>query len=308
LLDAYKNGEIDLDAAVSPDLTPQIMSDTLKDDFHVYDGARTYALAFNNTLKPFNDRIVRTAFSQALDRAGFVNDVLLGAGEPTTRWIPAGVPGNQADKPGVPASDAQAAVKTLVDNGYGTADGKVDCAKLGEIKFTYSDTTANKQQVEYIAKNLQNVFGCPITPNPVPPMQFTVLVRDVKTNPQLSLQNWVEDFPHPQNWLSTYWTCGSFAKRYGYCNVFVDQLLKQANATVDFEAAAKLYQQAEDLIVADVPGAFMYNPKNLQLVKPYVFGPAENVSARDAGWIGQWGPFTQYDIDLANVPPSYPKQ
>ncbi len=307
-LDAYKRGELDLDANVTAELVPQIVSDTLAADLHQYEGAQTYALAFNNSLKPFDDRIVRTAFSQALDREGFVRDILLGAGEATTRWIPAGVPGNQADQPGVPASDPQAAVKTLVENGYGTADGKVDCAQLGEIKFTYPDSPTNKQRAEYIAANLENVFGCEIALDPVNPIEFTQLTRSVKTNPQLSLQRWVEDFPHPQNWLSAYWTCGSFARQFGYCNLFLDELLKKADSTTDLEAALTQYQQAENLLITDVPGAFMFNPHNLHLVKPYVIGPQDNESARDAGWLGEWGPVWNYEIDLTQVPATYPRQ
>lgn len=306
-LDAYKMGELDIDAAVSTNLIPQILSDTLQSEFHQYDGASTYMLAFNSTLKPFDDRVVRTAFSQALDREGFVKTILHDAGTPTTRWIPPGVPGNQADKPGVPASDPQAAVKTLVDNGYGK-DGKVDCDKLGAIKFTYPDSPSNKLQVEFLAANLQKVLGCPITPDPVHPVQYTRLVREPKTSPQMTLRNWIEDFPHPQNWLSTYWTCGSFARRYGYCNVFLDQTLRHADAASDIESAVKLYQQAEDYLVADVPAAFLYNGVNLQLVKPYVFGPAHNASPRDAGWMGMWGPVNEYDIDLSKVPEAYPRQ
>jgi oligopeptide transport system substrate-binding protein len=308
LLDAYKNGALDVDAAVSPDLIPQIMSDTFKSEFFEYPGASTYMLAFNNTVKPFDDRIVRMAFSQAVDRAGFVKDVLQGAGAPTTRWIPAGIPGNQSDKPGVPDSDPQAAVKTLVENGYGTADGQVDCEKLGALKFTYPDSPSNKQQVDYLAANLEKVFGCPIMPEPVNPIEYTRRVRSIQTSPQMTLRNWIEDFPHPQNWLSTYWTCGSFAKRYGYCNVNLDQTLRQADAASDIESAVKLYQQAEDILIADVPAAFLYNGMNLQLVKPYVLGPSAHASPRDAGWIGEWGPVTEYDIDLSKVPDTYPKQ
>lgn len=307
-LDAYKKGELDIDAAVSPDLLPQILSDAVKSELFQYPGASTYMLAFNNTLKPFDNRAVRAAFSQALDRAAFVKNILQGAGSPTTRWVPSGVPGNQADKPGVPGYDPQAAVKTLTDNGYGTADGKVDCAKLGDLKFTYPDSPGSKLQVDALSRNLESVFGCKVTPEPVGPTEYTRRVRNFKTSPQMTLRSWIEDFPHPQNWLSTYWTCGSFAKRYGYCNVNLDQTLKLADAAADIEESVKLYQQAEEYLVSDVPGAFLYNGVNLQLMKPYVSGPSNYTSPRDAGWIGQWGPVMQYGIDLNKVPDTYPRQ
>lgn len=313
-LKQYEDGLLDIDASLSPELVSTVISNTkIVSDFLRYPAAQTVALAFNNTRKPFDDRNVRIAFSQALDRHGFVRDVLDGVGIPYTRWIPPGVPGNQASEPGVPDSDPSAAVNTLVNNGYAAKDStaekpKVDCAKLGEIKFTYPDSPINQKRVEYIAANLQKVIGCPITPDPVAGTEFTSLTKDVRTNPQMSIQRWVQDYPHPQNWLTTYWSCGAFSRRYGYCNLFLDQLLAQADATADLEKAIPLYQQAEDMLIQDVPGAFFYNPENLQLVKPYVIGPKDNLSSQDAGWAGQYGPVWQYEIDLTQAPASYPKQ
>lgn len=312
-LKAYEEGKLDIDASIVAELVPDVISNTkVVSDFLHYPAAQTVALAFNNTRKPFDDRNVRIAFSQALDRAGFIRDVLGGVGTPFTRWIPPDVPGNQISEPGVPDSDPSSAVNTLVNNGYAAKDStadkpKVDCAKLGEIKFTYPDSPINHKRVEYIAANLEKVIGCPITPEPIAGTEFTSLTKDVRTNPQLSLQRWVQDYPHPQNWLSTYWTCGAFSRRYGYCNLFLDQILAQADSMADLEKALVLYQSAEDMLLQDVPGAFFYNPENLQLVKPYVLGPKENLSSQDGGWAGQYGPVWQYDIDLTQVPASYPK-
>ncbi len=313
-LQAYEDGQLDIDAAVAPELVPLIISNTnIVSDLLRYPAAQTVALAFNNTRKPFDDRNVRVAFSQALDRLGFINAQLGGIGLPYTRWIPPDVPGNQASEPGVPDTDPSAAVNTLVNNGYAASDStaenpKVDCAKLGEIKFTYPDSPINQKRVEYISKNLSDVIGCPITPDPIAGTEFTSLTKDVRTNPQLSLQRWVQDYPHPQNWLSAYWKCGAFSRRYGYCNLFLDQILNQADMTADPEKALELYQLGEDMLIQDVPGAFFYTPENLQLVRPYVIGPKDNLSSQDAGWAGEFGPVWQYDIDLTQVPANYPTQ
>lgn len=313
-LQDYKDGKLDIDGSMAAELVPQVISDTtVAGDYLHYPAAETVALAFNNTRKPFDDRNVRIAFSLALDRAGFIKDQLGGVGTPYTRWIPPDVPGNQASSPGVPDTDPAAAVNMLVSNGYAASDStadkpKVDCTKLGEIKFTYPDSPINQARVQYISDNLQKVIGCPVTPDPVAGTEFTSLTKDVRTNPQMSLQRWVQDYPHPQDWLSAYWECGGFSARYGYCNLFLDQVLQQADGTLDPDQSLKLYELGENMLIADVPGAFFYVPDNLQLVKPYVLGPRENLSSQDAGWAGEYGPVYEYDIDLTQVPSNYPTQ
>jgi oligopeptide transport system substrate-binding protein len=313
-LQAYLNGELDIDANLAAEQLLQVENDpNLKSDLMRYPAAVTRAIAFNNSLRPFDDRNVRIAFSQALDREGFVRDVLKGIGKPYTRWIPPGVPGAQPDKPGVPNTDEAAAVRTLADNGYGAADStpenpKVDCQKLGELKLTYPASPVNHARYQFIAGNFVRVFGCPVALDPVDPTVFAALTKDVRTNPQISRQGWAEDYPHPQSWLSTYWVCGAFSKNYGYCNLKLDEMLAAADASTNFEQAIRLYQDAEDLLLSDVPAAFSNYDEYVYLVRPYVLGPTTYPGPGDAAWPGQYGPVWEYDVDLTAVPANYPKE
>jgi oligopeptide transport system substrate-binding protein len=313
-LEAYSKGELDIDANLAAEQLPGVKSDpTLQADLLRYPAALTRSIAFNNSLRPFDDKNVRIAFSQAFDREGYVRDVLQGVGKPYTRWIPPGVPGAQPDKPGVPVTDEAAAVKTLVDNGYGAADStpekpKVDCEKLGELKLTYPGTPITHARYQFIADNFTRVFGCPITLDPVDPNVFAQLTKNVKTNPLISLQGWAEDYPHPQSWLSAYWRCGSFSKNYGYCNLQLDEMLAQADHAADLEQAIKLYQAAEDFLLADVPAAIANYDEYIYLVRPYVHGPKNYPSPGDASFPGQYGPVWEYDLDLSQVPANYPKE
>ena len=224
-----------------------------------------------------------------------------------------GVPGAQDKKAGVPAYDPKAAVNYLVSNGFAAKDStadkpKVDCDKLGQIKLTYSATAVNHARHQFIAGNFARVFGCPVVLDPVDATVFTSLTKDIKTNPLISRQGWIEDYPHPQNWLSVYWTCGGFAKRYGYCSKDFDALTAKADQELDLQKALALYGQAEDVLVNDVPSAFTNYDENLHMVKPWVIGPKDHTGSSDAEWAGEWGPVWMYDIDLSKVPASYPKQ
>jgi oligopeptide transport system substrate-binding protein len=312
ILEAYKKGELDMDANLAAEQIPQVLADaTLKAEYLRFPAAVTMAILFNNQRKPFDDINVRKAFSAALDREGWIRDVSQGLGKPYTRWIPPGVPGAQADKPGVPAYDPKAAVKYLVDNGYAAADStadkpKVDCAKLGELKLTYGASPIQHARFQFLAGDFVKVFNCPITLDPVDPTVYTALTKDIKTMPQFARGGWIEDYPHPQNWLSVYWVCGGFAKRYGFCDKNFDALTAKADQELDFQKSLALYQQAEDLLMQDVPAAFMNYNENIYLVKPWVIGPKDHTGSSDAEWAGEWGPVWTYDIDLTKVPATYP--
>jgi oligopeptide transport system substrate-binding protein len=314
ILEAYKKSELDINANVAPEDVAGIMADaTLKSEFLRFPAAITTMISFNNSRKPFDDINVRKAFSAAFDREGWIRDVAKGIGKPYTRWIPPGVPGSQEAKPGVPAFDAKAAVNYLVANGYAHKDStadkpKVDCAKLGDIKLTYAATPLNHARFQFMAGTYVKIFGCPITLDPVDATVYTAMTKDVKTNPQIGRQGWIQDYPHPQNWLSVYWVCGAFSVRYGYCNKNFDALTAKADQELDFAKSLALYQQAEDLLLSDVPGAGANYTENLALVKPWVIGPKDNTGSSDAEWAGEWGPVWKYDIDLTKVPATYPKQ
>jgi ABC-type oligopeptide transport system substrate-binding subunit len=51
----------------------------------VFQTYNTWGFAFNQTKKPFDNVAVRSAFSAAFDREGYIRDVLKGNGVPYTR-------------------------------------------------------------------------------------------------------------------------------------------------------------------------------------------------------------------------------
>jgi ABC-type oligopeptide transport system substrate-binding subunit len=83
-------------------------------------------------------------------------------------------------------------------------------------------------------------------------------------------------------------------------------MLVRADSTTAFDDSISVYQQAEDLLLSDVPGAPVCYAENLYLLKNYVRGPKDNLSSFDYAWAGEWGPLATFDIDLAHVPDNYP--
>lgn len=298
---AYARGEVDLAAMLTAD-DVSALDATLTRELVRAPAPIVYAIVFNRTQKPFDNKSVRLAFAQAFDRESWVQ-VFQGTGKPYTRWIPPGVPGAPADQLGAPAFDPQAAVRTLVNSGYAAKDStaenpKVDCAKLGTIKLTYLDSLVDRARYEFLAANFTRVFGCPIVAEPT----------NLSSKMPLAIRAYRHDYPHPRTWLSV-WLCNSaFATSFGYCNKEFDALVARADQERDAQKAFALYQQAETLLLNDAPAVFAHYVENISLIRPYVLGVREHTSALDTEWAGEWGPVWLYDVDLTRVPASYPRK
>lgn len=309
---AYVKGELDVIGLAAEDKKTVDADPTLKPQLFIGDGAGSFYMGMNNNKPPFTDKNVRKAFAQAFNRDAWVNDILQGAGKPYRSWIPAGLPGSDPEAVQLPF-DAKAAVKTLIDAGYGAANSTadkpvVDCKKLGEVRLTYGGTPRNHARNQWIAGQLASVFNCPITLDPVDPTVFTAMVKNAKTAPQYFQLGWIQDYPHPQNWLFIMTCDGLFANRIGYCNKDFDALIAKANSETDQAKALDLYKQAQKIMVNDYPGMMNYMQVNWYMVKPYVIGLTQNYGTSDSAWPGQYGPIASYDIDLSKVPANYPKQ
>ncbi|MDL1896195.1 peptide ABC transporter substrate-binding protein [Anaerolineae bacterium CFX7] len=288
---AYKNNEFDIIGLAAEDLETVKADATLSKEANIYPGSCTFAVMFHQKKEPFTDQKVREAFAMALDRDGWVKDVLRGLGAPTLTWIPPGYPGYKAsDSWGF---DPDAAKKAIADSTYGSVD------KLPEITDTFSDTPRNRTRNEWLVSKWKEVLGVDVKLNPVESTTYTALTKDQATAPQMFILGWCADYPDQQNWLSVYWKTGGFGERIAYSNPDFDKLVDEADQTVDPAKRADLYQQAQDLLIKGAPVAFMWNNVNSYLVKPWVTGL--QLTPQDAGWAGAQVP-TSIDIDASKMP------
>jgi len=288
---AYKNNEFDIVPLAAEDLETVKADPVLSKEATIYPGSCTFAVMFHQKKEPFTDQKVREAFAAALDRDGWVKDVLRGLGAPTLTWIPPGFPGYAAsDKWGY---SADAAKKALAESTYGSVD------KLPAITDTFSDTPRNRIRNEWLVSKWKEVLGVDIKLNPVDPTTYTALTKDVATAPQMFILGWCADYPDPQNWLSVYWKTGAFGERIAYSNPEFDKLVDQADQSTDPAKRADLYKQAQDLLIAGAPVAFMWNNVNTYMVKPWVTGL--KTTPQDSDFPGNVVP-TSIDIDTSKMP------
>ncbi len=287
--EAYKNNEFDIIPLGAEDYEVIMADPALSLEANIYPGSCTFAVMFHQLKEPFTDQKVREAFAHALDREGWVADVLRGLGSPTLTWIPPGFPGYDAveNRWGY---DPEAALAAIAESSYGSVEN------LPPITLTFSDTPRNRTRNEWLAAKFKEVLGIDVTLDPVEATAYTALTKDIATAPQTFILGWCADYPDPQNWLSVYWKTGAFGERIGYSNPELDDLLVQADTELDPAKRAELYAQAQTMLTDGAPVAFMWNNVNQYLVKPWVTGIVK--TPQDSGWPGDIAPWT-IDIDTA---------
>lgn len=288
---AYKNNEFDIIGLAAEDLATVKADPVLSKEANIFPGSCTFAVMFHQLKEPFTDQKVREAFAEALNRDGWVTDVLQGLGASTLTWIPPGYPGYEASTKW--GFDPDLAKKTLAESKYGSV------AKLPEITATFSDTPRNRTRYDWLIGKWKEVLGVDVKLNPVDPTTFTALTKDINTAPQMFILGWCADYPDPQNWLSVYWRTGGFGERIGYSNPDFDKLVNEADSTVDPAKRADLYAQAQNLLIDGAPVAFMWNNVNTYMIKPWVTGIT--TTPQDTDFPGSQD-VESIDIDVSKLP------
>ncbi len=292
--EAYKNNEFDIIASAAEDLANIESDPALNAEHLVYPGSCTIAVMFHQLKEPFTDQKVREAFAYALDREAWVEDVDGGLSAPTLTWIPKGYPGYK-DGETRWGYDPEKARQAIAESSYGSVEN------LPEVEVTFSDSARNRTRHEWLVAKWKEVFGdgLKISLNPVESTTYTALTKDITTAPSVFRLGWCADYPDPQNWLSVYWKTGGFGERIGYSNPEFDALVDQADVELDPAKRAELYQQAQEVLVAGAPVAFMYNTINHYLVKPWVKGIT--TTPQDSAWPGDINPIG-ITIDTSMIP------
>jgi oligopeptide transport system substrate-binding protein len=287
-LEAFRTGDLHT-VQLQDTQIPEVTADpVLSEQFVSYPLAGTHFLGMNLTLEPFTDKKVREAFSYAIDRETLCAELAAGTCTPTLSFIPPGLPGSIETE--LYAFDPEAAVQALAESSYGGPEG------LPEIKLYYnSDFEDRAQASEWIAGEVRDILGVEVVLEPTEGTTLTALRKELETHPQLLyFGSWYQDYPDPQNWLSTYFTCDSSLNRVGYCNEEFDALTAQGDTTIDPAERMTFYEQAGQLLVEDVPSPFLYNPLGTFMVSSNVTGITPGPS--DFEWPGSSSSAMTIDI------------
>ncbi|MFJ6213375.1 ABC transporter substrate-binding protein [Streptomyces sp. NPDC092296] len=196
----------------------------------------------------FADPRLRRAFSMAIDRRAIVDAVFNGAYRPMASLLPPGIPGHRADACGAACRYDPAGAKRLFDQAGGLK---------GPLELWFSNADPSYEQwMTAVANELKQNLGIrQITFRKVPAADYLSALSDRKVTGPFRT-NWVMDYPSAQDYLQYLWGDGN---RMGWHNQHFLDLLKQAAAAPGLAASVPLYQRAEDIALAELPMAPLWN-------------------------------------------------
>jgi ABC-type transport system substrate-binding protein len=261
----YQNDEIDYMQDPAPaDLV--IAQAEIPDQIYSSVGDfRTYYLFFDVTQPPFDSLEVRQAFSHAIDRDAIKAQILGPAGVPAYSWLAPGFPAaNGEELSSIQNFDPAMAKELLASAGF--ADSATFPAQVLQVRQPNPLTGSVSQAV---AGMLRDNLGIAVEVQDVDQDTF---MDALTAKPTEVLFGWVDygmDFLDPYNMLSV-WLSGG---RHSWANEEFDQKVHDAAAfTGDPAERTAMFQEAERILVEDVPAVFIFHGTPVQLIKPWVLG------------------------------------
>lgn len=263
-LEAYKNNEIDVDFDIPQADRPTLEADpNLSKEIQRGNQLATYYIGFNVSKAPLDGekgKLVRQALSQAIDRATLVKVVNKGVGSPAMSFLPPGMLGHQANV-GF-KFDPAAAKATLQKAGY--ADG----AALGTVTLMYNTSATHKPILEFVADQIKTNLGVTVDIQNIEWASYLALLR--KDAPHMWRMGWNADYPHPNNFFANVFASTGSSNYTNWKNPQFDKLVTDASREPDQKKQEQLYNQAQQILVDEAPGIFLYFYGRFVLVKPWI--------------------------------------
>lgn len=266
----YENGELDV-AGVPLDDIDRVKADpVLSEELYIAPDLCTYYYGFNVTKEPFDDPLVRKAFSYAFDRQKLIDTVTKGGQKPASTFACPGIFGTPAEDPNFEgiSYDPDMAKALLAEAGYPNGEG------LPEITLMFNTSEGHQKIAEFAQQSFKEALGVDIK---LANQEWKVYLQTItEDSPQIWRLGWCADYPDENNWTLEVFHPLKGANRTKWdpesetAKKFM-QLTEDAAAEPDPDKRAELYFEAETLLCSEeaiiIP---IYYYTVVACTKPYV--------------------------------------
>jgi peptide/nickel transport system substrate-binding protein/oligopeptide transport system substrate-binding protein len=273
----YETDEIDFMEGPAP-AELELMQADPETESQIFQGVGDFACLyffFDVTTAPFDNKLVRQAFSHVIDRDAMKQQIWGPQANAAPSFLAPGFPASNTEElAGIQNFDPELGKQLLAEAGYPDGEGfpeLVMTVRGGGTPIEVATTQAYGTMLKtHLNINVE-----------IQTMDRNAFYADMKTI-QFGWVSYGMDFFDPSNMLSVWKTGG----RHPWTNADYDQLYDEAsNFLGDPEERINMFKEVERILVEDVPAVFTYFVTPIQLIKPYVGGPALEA---DVNGIAAW--------------------
>ena len=225
----------------------------------------SYYFFFDVSKPPFDSLQVRQAFSHVIDRDGMKQAIWTRQANPGTSYLPTGFPAaNVEELAPIQNFDPETAKALLAEAGYENGEG---------FPALVLNTRGGARPIEYAtaeayAAGIKEHLNIDVE---IQLLERAVFYEAMNANEiQFGFVSYGMDYFDASNTLSVWLTGG----RHPWSNAEFDELVQEGTVLIgDDERRLELFQEAERILVTDVPAVFTYFYTPIQFIKPYVVGP-----------------------------------
>ena len=261
ILAAFNSGELDFtDNGYPIDEVPALLeSGQLK----INDYIGTYYVCFQTQLKPFDNPLVREAFSLVIDRNYIVNQVTRSGQLPASGYVPSGVydaegPGSNFREVGGDyysiaegdyAANCERARELLAEAGYPGGEG------FPIVEYLYNTNDTHRAVGEALQNMWQTELGVQVT---LANQDWGVFLETRKKGDYSIARNgWIADYNDPISFIDM-WITGGGNNDAQYSNKTYDALVLIAKTSTDPAVRMKAMHDAEDILIGESVVAPIY--------------------------------------------------
>lgn len=267
----YQAGGLDITGTIPP---PQIdnIRRKMPDQLRIAPYLGVYYYGFNTQRPPLNDPRLRQALSMVVDRTIITDKVLKMGQIPALGWVPPNIANYSPQKVYWAGWSMQKrlseARKLYQQAGYSLANP-------AEIEILYNTSESHKTIAILVSDMWRKQLG---VKTKLKNQEWKSYLATRKDPEQLQAfrAGWIGDYNDANTFLEILQSQHGMNNE-GYANSKFDELLLQAANEGEMTQRANLLQQAEQLILQEMPTMPIYFYVSSALVKPYVQGYVDNI-------------------------------
>jgi ABC-type oligopeptide transport system substrate-binding subunit len=247
------------------------------------------------TTKPFDNRHVRLALDEALNRPALIAGTLASVVTRFPGYVPPGEAGYDRQLRPLTYDPAKARQELALGGFSGGQRFPPVTIYYGADANSPLAATLIERLAKAIAKAWTNSLKLTVDTRA---LNFNTLNTRAATNSlPVYISGWTADYPDGHDWLAGQWRTKALNNNVQFSDPAFDRVVEQADVTWSLPAREKLYDQAQQILVKDVAWIPLYIPHRLVYIRPTV----TNLVLTGYGLIPRNGSWSQVVVRAAAV-------